>query len=71
MIGVILLTAIVLILTAEAYVIFHPLSGHIPSGSPNDIETGYISMVVGILLPSAAAGLYIIAKQKKDEATDS
>jgi hypothetical protein len=49
----------------------HPLSDHIPSRSQNDVESGYISMIIGILLPPVAAGLYIKAKQKKDEAADS
>lgn len=70
-VGLILLTAIVVALAAEAYVVSHPLSNHIPSRTLNDIETGYISVIIGILLPPVAAGLYIRAKQKKNEAGDS
>ncbi|MDK2834846.1 MAG: hypothetical protein PWP63_1933 [Methanolobus sp.] len=70
-IGLILLTAIVLLLAAEAYVISHPLSDHIPSRSLNDVETGYISMIIGIFLPFVAARLYIKAKRKKKETAES
>lgn len=71
MMGVILLTALFLILAAEAYNIFHPLSNQIPSRSMDYIETSYGSIVVGILLPLTAAVLYVVARQKKNKTADT
>jgi len=68
--GAILLTALILIMAADIFMISHPISGYIHSRSISDTKISYWSVAIGMLLPLAIAVLYRLAGQKKKETAD-
>ncbi|AFV23149.1 hypothetical protein Mpsy_0940 [Methanolobus psychrophilus R15] len=65
--GAILLTALFLILTADMFIISHPISGYIHSRNMSDIQASYWSIIIGIFLPLMIAWLYALVRQKRKE----
>jgi uncharacterized membrane protein YfhO len=68
--GAILLTALILILAADIFIISHPISGYIHSRSMSDAKISYWNVTIGMLLPLVIAGLYRLIRQKKKETAD-
>jgi cytochrome b subunit of formate dehydrogenase len=67
--GVIMLTVFFLILVTGVFM-SQPILDHIHSRSVNDIKATSESIVFGILFPLAAAGLYSLARQKKNRTAE-
>ncbi len=67
--GLIMLTALFLILVTEMFV-SQPLADHIHSRSISDIKATSESIVFGIFLPLAVAVLYTLARRKKNKTAE-
>jgi ABC-type thiamin/hydroxymethylpyrimidine transport system permease subunit len=67
--GLIMLTALFLIIFAEIFV-SQPLADHIHSRGISDIKATSESIVFGIFLPLAVAVIYTLAKRKKNKTAE-